>query len=121
MNQLELIVKQRSVALISGDVAKLSAILSDDFVYIDAGGNLMDKRGYLENYVMATDVRWIAQELDEIVIREYGEMAVITLRAHDQAEYGGTLFDSWVRSTFVYAKQGENWRCVSGHSSRILT
>lgn len=63
------------------------------------------------------DVRWHAQELDEVDVALHGDTAILTGRVHDRATFGGEAFDAWFRTTFVYVRAGDRWRCVAGHTS----
>lgn len=109
----------RSEALVRGDVAALNQILADEFIYINANGNLLDKPAYSHLYVTSGAVRFVAQTMDDIRVHVYGEAAVLTCRVHDRFEYQQRPFESDYRSMFVYAWQAGQWRCVAGQTTAI--
>jgi len=116
---LETIVRKRSAALIASDVETLKEIMSETFNHIDAGGSLLNRTSYLENYVLSDQVKWISQEFEDISIHDYGDTTVVACLVHDQALFGGIEFDARLRATFVYVRQNDTWRCVFGQSTRI--
>lgn len=111
----------RSAALVRGDVHALTQILSDDFVYTNANGNVLDRPTYLETYVTSGAGRFLAQTMEDVRVKVYGEAALLTCRVHDQFEYQGQRFESDYRSTFVYARQAGQWRCVAGQTTAIAS
>ena len=116
---LETIVRKRSAALIAGDAETLREILTEDFLYIDASGRLLNKTSYLENYVLADHVKWISQEFEEISISDYGNVSVVACIVHDIALFSGVDFDARLRATFIYVRKHNSWRCKFGQSTRI--
>lgn len=107
----------RSVALVQKDISTLQRLLADEFRYINASGTLLTKTEYLTHYVAAPDVRWMAQEADDVAVQIYGETAIITCRVHDEVYFGEELFDAIYRSLFVWVRQQEGWRCVIGQTT----
>ncbi len=59
-------------------VAALEHILAPGFVYTNASGEVLDKESYLARCVRDPDVRWLSQELAEVVVRVVGDTAVVT-------------------------------------------
>lgn len=111
------VARARSEALVRRDEPALDRILADDFVYTNASGEVLDKATYLSRYVRDPEVRWLAQDLDDVAIRVSGDTAVLTFRVHDRATFGAHALDARFRSTFVYVRTAGGWRCVAGHSS----
>jgi hypothetical protein len=98
-------------------VKALDHILADGFVYTNATGEVLDRASYLARYVESPDVRWLAQDLEDVEVRMHGGTAVLTFLVHDRAMFGGQLLDAHFRSTFVYARTRDGWKCLAGHSS----
>ncbi len=117
--EIEMLVRRRSTAVVAGDMETLKQILSENFIYIDASGNRLDRVSYLENYVASNSIKWISQEVEEVSIRDYEDTSIVMCRVHDKFILAGKEFDTRLRATFVYAKQNEIWRCVFGQSTRI--
>ena len=111
--------RARSEALIRGDVPALTQILADELVYTNANGQVLDRPMYLRTYVTSGAGRFLSQTMDDIRVHLYGEVAVLTCRVHDVFEYQQQRFEADYRSTFVYARQADQWRCVAGQTTAI--
>jgi hypothetical protein len=109
--------QERSAALVHKDVHVLERLLADEFHYINASGMLLTKAEYLQHYVEPPLVIWASQDMDDIVVRLYGETAVLMCRVHDQGRFGTEPFDAYYRSIFVWVRQHTAWRCVIGQTT----
>ncbi len=49
---------------------------------------------------------------DDITVRVYGETALVTARVAATGAYQGRSFTTLERSTDVFVRQAEQWRCV---------
>lgn len=112
----------RSAALVEGDLEFFEKILVDDFSYTNASGKVFDKTTYLEFFIKSKQMQWQAQELDDLNIQCYGDVAVVTCRIHDQASYQGNAFEGYFRSTQVFVKQSsDRWQYVVGQTTTIAS
>jgi ketosteroid isomerase-like protein len=111
------LLRARSTALVQKDAAFFRRVLADDFTYTNASGAVLDKAAYLESYIESQAIQWQAQELDDVDLRLYGGVAVVTCRIHDRATFQGEAFDRHFRSTQVFVQQPDGWRYVAGHTS----
>lgn len=117
--ELRELLAARTSALVAGDVGALQGILADDFAYTNASGVVFDKTAYLEFYVTSGEMRWQSQDLDDIRVRVYGNVGVVTCRIHDRASYRGAGFDAWFRSTQVFVQQAGRWRYMAGQTTAM--
>lgn len=114
------LVHARSEALVNADVEAMGNILHPEFVYVNAGGYVNHQEDYLAQFVDSEGgPSWERQDVDEITIRIYGDIAIVNCRVHDVATWQEHRMDAHFRSTFVYLKTPDGWRCVSGHTSPI--
>lgn len=122
MNELEQEILQvalkRSAALVRGDAQTLERLLAEGFVYTNAS-NVMNKEEYLETYLASGDMRWEAQELEDVRIRLYGHTAILTARIHDRASYQGQTFDAYFQTTQVCLKNVQGWECVATQTTLV--
>jgi len=107
----------RSMALVQNDVGFFRRLLADDFSYTNASGATLDKTAYLQFYIESQLVKWQAQEWDDLHVRRYGEVAVVTGRIHDRAIFEETERDAYFRSTQIFVQQAGEWRYVAGHTT----
>lgn len=105
--------RRRSAALVAGDRAAMEACLDPAFTYGNAGGAQLAREAYVAGYVGVASMRWSRQDLEDVVVRVVGGVAVLTCRTHDVAVFDGVAFDGWFRSLHVWVRRGEGWRCLA--------
>ncbi len=120
-DELTRLLKIRSMALVEGNLEFFEQILTDDFNYTNASGKVFDKAAYLEFFIKSKQMQWQSQDLDDLNIQRYGDIAVITCRIYDRASYQGKEFEGYFRSTQVFAKQSDGWRYVAGQTTTIAS
>ena len=72
---------------------------------------------YVASYVESSELVWLAQKSSALLVRVYGDAAVVTLDVHDRASWRGEPFEGEFRSLFVYVRRGDTWRCVAGQTT----
>lgn len=114
--------KKRSQAVVKSDTATLGQILDSQFRYINISGENLSREQYLlNNSSLGNDTAsyWVSQDIDSINVRVLDKTAVITFRVLDKFVYESIPYQNYCRSTFVYEKQGSEWRCLLGHTTKI--
>ncbi len=109
---------QRADAYVNGDVATLDRILADDCTYVHPSGKVETKAELLAGF-KAQDRKYKSIKRDDVVVRIYGNTAIVTGRNSISAEYQGKNYDVQNRFTRVYVKQTGKWRLVAHHGSNI--
>ncbi len=94
----------------------LSALLHDDFVYVNAGGVRFDKAGYIETYCTSGKVVFLEQKIDDLSVRTFPGFAVATLLFRDRFSAGGREVRATYRSLCVFAETGGRWLWVAGQT-----
>jgi ketosteroid isomerase-like protein len=104
-------------AVMDHDEATLQQILADDFTLtsVHSGGELVGKANYIASFGKVKNSRF---SFRDVVIRIYGEMAVVNSRFHQQ--YAGDSKESAGEFllTDVWVKRSGRWQAVSRHASR---
>jgi hypothetical protein len=115
------IARLRSQAIVKSDTATLNSILDNDFRYINISGESLSRAMYLKNNASlgSDSSHWISQDIDSIVVRVINNSAVITFRVLDKFVYEGSPYENYCRSTFVYERQDDVWKCIIGHTTKI--
>jgi Domain of unknown function (DUF4440) len=112
--------KERSKAVVKSDTTTMSRILSKDFTYINIWGERLTRQQYLTNNAsLGEGSYWISQDMDSISVKASQSFAVISFRVNDRFNYQGAFQSNFCRSTFVYELQGDDWKCVMGHTTKI--
>jgi ketosteroid isomerase-like protein len=102
--------QQRIDAGLRKDVAALDATTADDYLQIDMAGNVRDKATQMKR-IASSEVNMESNTLDEMVVRVYGETAVVTGRATAVGTIRGEPYPR-IRFTRVYVKQSGAWKVV---------
>jgi ketosteroid isomerase-like protein len=110
--------RRRSDALVAKDADALRRLLHEDFLYVTATGDVVDREEYLGRFVLDEQVRWLSQTLHEPRVAVAGDTAVITGLVHDVAQWGDNAVDATFRTTMTWVRAGGGWRCLAGHTSQ---
>ena len=104
-------------AVMAHDARALDQILADEFTLtsIHSSGELVTKAEYIASFGKVKNSLF---SFRDVVIRIYGEMAVVNSRFHQQ--YSGDSKESAGEflMTDVWVKRKGHWQAVSRHSSR---
>ena len=98
----------------------MKEILDEHFFYVNSEGIKRNRKEYMKNMFLSGDSKWLAQEIEDMDVRFIGaDAAILSFIVLDKFRYDGQEYAVYNRSTFVYAKKGKTWRCMSGHTSEI--
>jgi ketosteroid isomerase-like protein len=104
-------------AVMAHDAAALQHILAEDFTLtsVHSSGELLSKAQYIGSFGKVKNSLF---SFRDVVIRIYGEMAVVNSRFHQQ--YSGDSKESAGEFllTDVWVKRAGRWQAVSRHASR---
>jgi ketosteroid isomerase-like protein len=109
--------QQRIDAGLRKDVAALESTTADDYVQIDMAGNVRDKATQMKR-IASSEVTMDSNALDEMVVRVYGDTAVVTGRATAVGTIRGEAYPP-IRYTRVYVKRDGQWKVVLFQQTRI--
>lgn len=103
---------------LQADVAGLDRLLVDDWLLTHSDGRVQTKREYLDELATRSR-RNQAIDNEDVAWRTYGATAVVTGVSVQAAVSAGTPWSGRFRFTRVWVRQGDAWRMVASHSSRI--
>jgi len=116
----QMIQKYRS-ALLQRDIPMLEKIWADDYVFVNAFGEVLTKAQRLSNLKSgATSLDSINQE-ENITVRVYQNSAVVTSRVTLKGQYSGKQISGQYRSTLVWVKGPAGWQLVSNQLTALAT
>jgi ketosteroid isomerase-like protein len=114
----QMIEKYRT-AIMRRDMAMLEKIWADDYVFVNAAGDVLTKTDRLANIKSgATTLDSIKQD-ENITIRVYQNSAVTTSRVTLKGQYSGQPISGDYRSTLVWVKGSEGWQLVSNQLTAL--
>ena len=108
--------QQRIDAGLRKDDAALAATTADDYLQIDMNGNVRDKATQMKR-IASSEVKMESNVLDDMVVRIYGDTAVVTGRATATGTLRGEPYPR-IRYTRVYVNRGGQWKVVLFQQTR---
>jgi ketosteroid isomerase-like protein len=118
MNDITTFLSAWSEAERTRNIAFLDANLTDDFVGVGPLGFTLPKPAWLARH-QGYDLRYETFDLDELDVRSYGPVAVVTARQNTIGTFQGAPVPQALRNTFVLVGDGQAWRLASLHMSFI--
>jgi ketosteroid isomerase-like protein len=98
----------------AGDVRRFDEILATDFYCSNPDGTLIDRAAFLDQTARPVMIKEL--QAHDVLIRRFGDTAIIHARTSytlpDGRQGAGRYTDVWVR-------QGDTWRAVSAHVTRV--
>lgn len=106
-------------ATLENDIKANDRLLADNWLNINPDGSITTKAKLLE-LLKDGSFKIMSIENDEVMVRVYGDAAVVTGRSTTKrAGQGGEVVGRQVRFTRVYAKSKGQWQVVSAHNTLI--
>ena len=105
-------------AMVENDAEAIGRYMADDWTIIGSDGSVGDKATFL-GLVRSGTLSHDVMESDDLRVRIYGETAVVTARGVSGGKYQGQPFRELERSSCVFVRQEEQWKCVLTHLSRL--
>ena len=103
------------------DVAAISLILADDYVYFSSTGALTDRRATLD-FLSSPDYKLTFVERSQIKLVSKSEVvAVVSSRWKGRGTYGKEAIDDDQRCGLVFVKYRKVWKLLSEHCTQIVT
>lgn len=119
---LEIIFRQEERlrrAQLSGDVAELGKLISDDLQFVFYNGAIFNKQMDLEAH-RSGDLKIHAIEMSEQKIQIFGEAAVVTVRAKITATFSGQHSEGEFRYIRTWVLRDHRWQIIAGAVTQIL-
>ncbi len=112
-------IEHRLVKLwVDGDRGAIDAILAHDWSVIDLTGRVMAKEQVMKEFGSG-DRRIESGSIDDIKVRVFGELAVVTGRSVLTGSYQGKQANVVQRFTDVFAKRDGRWQAVVSQGTQV--
>ena len=111
--------RDRAAAVVKADVATLEGLTSDDYILINANGQMSDKATTMSD-IKTGRIKLTANEVSDMKVRLYGDTAVVTGKSSAQGTIGGRPLKGPVMFTRVYVKADGKWRSVAFQQTPIV-
>jgi len=117
--QIKKMEKDRAAAVVKGDVATLEGLTSDDYVLINANGQVSNKAETMNN-IKTGKIKLTANEVSDMKVRVYGDTAVVTGKSTAKGSINGIELKGPVMFTRVYVKKNGKWQSVAFQQTPIV-
>lgn len=81
--QIRQALEAKAHALVGRDHHALDELIDADFTYLNAGGRIFDKAGYIETYCRSGALRFVEQEISELAVKPLDGLAIATMSLAD--------------------------------------
>lgn len=105
-------------AMTENDVDLIGAYMADDWTIIGSDGRMTGKEAFLAQ-VRSGALTHEVMTSEEVLVRVYGDAAVVTARGTSGGHFQGQPFLEIERVTSLFVRAGGAWRCVHTHLSRL--
>ena len=112
-------IEKYRTALLQRDIPALEIIWADDYVFVNASGDVLTKAQRLANVKSGATTLDSIKEEEEIIVRVYQNSAVATSRVTIKGQYGGKSTSGQYRSTHVWVKGPAGWQLVSNQLTTL--
>jgi ketosteroid isomerase-like protein len=100
------------------DVDAISLATAEDYMQIDSEGDVLNKAATLQR-IRSSYAQLQANPVDDMVVRVYGNTALVTARATPKGTIDGKSTLAPIRYTRVYVKRDGRWQVVLFQQTRV--
>ena len=105
-------------AIVRKDMAAIAVNMSESFQQIDSRGTLSNKPQFLAA-ITSDKLVIFPYQVEDVVIRFYGSVALITGTTDLHGTYNGKPFKTHYRYTDTYVKESGMWRVVNVQTTEM--
>ena len=106
-------------AILQRDIATLEKIWADDYVFVNAAGDVLAKTERLANIKSGATTLDSINEEENVTVRVYQNSAVTTSRVTLKGQYSGQPISGEYRSTLVWVKGSGGWQLVANQFTAL--
>ena len=119
-NQSKLLALENAwnLAQIHRDDKALRSLVSDEYVYTDYDGTVMNKSQFLAD-LKDPDYKAALVTNENMRVFAYDNAAIVIGTYHSKGTYKRQPFDHWGRFTDSWIFQSGKWQCVATHTNLI--
>jgi ketosteroid isomerase-like protein len=108
----------RFTAMLKADVVALDKLLGSDLTYTHGDSRVIDKPQFIADFKTGA-FKYVTIEPDDMKVRLYGDMAVVTGGAGMQVVSNGAPATIKIRYTDVHIKRNGAWQMVAWEATRV--
>ena len=105
-------------AMTTNDADAIGRFMHDDWIIIGPDGSVDGKVRFL-GLIRSGSLTHDVMESHDIDVRVYGDAAVVIARGVSGGTWQGQKFLLHERVSSVFVRNGDEWRCVATHLSKL--
>ena len=113
------VVRGWDAAMVRNDPDDIGRYMASDWLIIGSDGGQSGREAFLSQVRDGT-LSHDEMTSTDVVIRVYGDAAVVTARGISGGTFRGRPFREHERQSNMFVRQGGEWRCVLTHLSRLV-
>lgn len=116
-DEIRALLEAKAEALVRRDAVAMAALLDPGFVYLNAGGRVLDKAAFIETYCVSGQVAFLSQQVTRLAIVPQDGFAIATLALRDVFRVQDRVIKGDYRSLCVFRTAGGSWQWVAGQTA----
>ena len=112
-------IEKYRTAILQRDIATLEKIWADDYVFVNAAGDVLAKTERLANIKSGATTLDSINEEENATVRVYQNSAVTTSRVTLKGQYSGQPISGEYRSILVWVKGSGGWQLVANQLTAL--
>jgi ketosteroid isomerase-like protein len=110
--------KEFAAAIVKNDPEAIGRFVTDDWIIINADGEVIDKERFL-GVITSGTLTHEMMESDSMRVRVYGDSAVVTALTRTKGKFMEQEFSTHERATDFFIRLDGQWRCVLTQLTRF--
>ncbi len=115
-DEIQIVLADKAAALVGRKADHLGALIHDDFIYINAGGKIFDKAGYIKTYCTSGNVVFKQQRFSELSVKLIDYFAFAALSVSDELVINGHSVSGRYKSLCIFSRSSGNWLWAAGQT-----
>jgi ketosteroid isomerase-like protein len=107
-------------AMLRSDVEKLDNLISDDLIFTDHNGQILNKLADIETH-RSGKLKMESIKPSEQIIKIYQDTAIVSVLLDIKGKYMGQPFHGKDRYSRIWILMDNSWKIVAVHSSVMLS
>jgi hypothetical protein len=110
------VLEAKAEALVSRNHRALDDLIDAEFTYLNAGGRLFDKSGYIDAYCQSGALCFVEQRVSDLSIKPLDGLAIATMSLADTFRVDGRIVGGRFKSLAVFRHSSGRWRWLAGQT-----
>jgi ketosteroid isomerase-like protein len=111
--------EELAAAWIARDRATLERLIAPEWFVTHVAGQRLTRADVLRDMLESPSTRIDSMDADDVEVRLFGDVAVVTGRTHARGVQAGAAFDISLRFTDVFVRRSDQWQAVVSQATAL--